>query len=79
VLCFTPDVHRYLELFALTHEISAAASVVMWRRTSMPRLGGVEDQSAKDMEALALIAREENALIRQARRRTEQAPEQDHG
>lgn len=54
------------EWFQLTHGLHGGPGWVEWQRTSLPAAGGVEDQPAKLMEALALLAREENALIRRA-------------
>lgn len=68
VLLFTSDVTEALEWFQLTHQLVGGYGWVAWQRTSLPAAGGVEDQPAKLMEALALIARDENALIRQARK-----------
>ncbi len=63
MLLFTADVKEALGWFQLTHELVGGYGWVAWQRTSLPSAGGVEDQPAKLMETLALIAREENALI----------------
>ena len=62
MLLFTPDVIEALDWFQLTHQPQGGYGWVQWQRTSLPVAGGVEDQPAKLMEALTLIAREENAL-----------------
>jgi len=70
VLLFTPDVQEALSWFQLTHDLQGGYGWAMWQRTSLPVAGGVEDQPAKLMEALALIARHENGLIEQARKQS---------
>lgn len=70
VLLFTQVVREALEWFQLTHQLQGGYGWVQWQRTALPAAGGVEDQPAKLMEALALIAREENALIEQARKQS---------
>lgn len=67
MLLFTPDVLEAQRWFELTHDLQGGYGWAMWQRTSLPVEGGVEDQPAKLMETLALIAREENARILAAR------------
>lgn len=55
-------------MFALTHSIRVSDGWIAWERTALPVAGGIEDQPAKVMEAMALIAREENALIQRAQK-----------
>jgi hypothetical protein len=61
-------VKEYLEWFSLTYQIQGGHSWIEWQRSLLPATGGIEDQPAKLMEALDLIAREENALIRRSQR-----------
>jgi hypothetical protein len=56
-------VREWLQLFELTHQVYGGYGWVMWQRTSLLVSGGIEDQPAKDMEALTLIARIENAAL----------------
>jgi hypothetical protein len=77
VLTFTPDVTNYLAWFELTHQVHVGAGWTAWQRSSLPASGGLEDQPAKLMEALALIAREENALIWKAQRTASREEDQD--
>ncbi len=80
MLLFTADVKEALEWFQLTHQLQGGYGWVEWQRTALPSAGGVEDQPAKVMEALALIAREENALIGQARKQSRgKGRERDQG
>lgn len=62
-------------MFELTHQLRVGSGWAMWQRDSLPSEGGIEDQPAKLMEALALIARIENTALRleAARARTETA------
>jgi hypothetical protein len=69
VLVFTPDVKEALEWFQLTFSLHGGPGWLEWQRIGLPHAGGVNDQPAKVMEALTLIAREENALVQRARRR----------
>lgn len=66
---FTREVESALEWFTLTHQLHGGYGWALWQRTALPAVGGVGDQPAKVMEALALIAREENALIGRATRK----------
>lgn len=79
MLQFTADVKDYLEWFHLTHQIHGGYGWVVWQRTSLPLEGGVEDQPAKLMEALALIAREETELLQRKpkRRQKKSTPQRD--
>lgn len=70
MLLFTPDVEEALAWFQLTHDLQGGFGWAMWQRMSLPTAGGVEDQPAKLMESLALIARHENAGIEQARQQS---------
>jgi hypothetical protein len=70
VLLFTPDVKEALEWFQLTYQLQGGYGWVEWQRTALPAAGGLEDQPAKLMETLALIARNKNALIEQARKQS---------
>lgn len=70
MLLFTADVKEALAWFELTYDLQGGYGWAMWQRTSLPAAGGVEDQPAKLMEALALIARNENAQIEQARKQS---------
>lgn len=72
MLLFTPEVQQHLELFALTHQLQGGYGWIAWQLTTLPATGGMEDQPAKLMEALALIAREENARIRQQQKTARQ-------
>lgn len=75
MLCFTPDVKDALEWFQLTYQPQGGYGWVQWQRTSLPVAGGVEDQPAKLMEALTLIAREENAaLTKRSERKQKRQP-----
>lgn len=76
MLLFTPDVKEYLEWFALTHQLQGGYGWMVWQLTKLPANGGVEDQPAKVMEALALIAREENALIQRRQKQQAKGPRQ---
>lgn len=69
MLLFTTEVKQYLEWFQLTHQLRGGYGWIAWQRTALPAAGGLEGQPAKLMEALALIAREENALLQRKRRR----------
>jgi hypothetical protein len=73
VLLFTRDVQEALEWFALTHQLVQDNGGLRWQRTSLPAAGGLEDQPARLMETLALIACEENAVIRMARQQGDAA------
>lgn len=74
MLLFTPDVQDYLDWFVLTHQVQGGYGWIAWQMTKLPAKGGLEDQPAKLMEALALIAREENALIRRRQKQQTKAP-----
>jgi hypothetical protein len=66
VLLFTPDVTEAIEWFTLTHQFTSSAG---WQRVDRPIAGGLADQPAKLMEAIALVAREQNALVSRERTR----------
>lgn len=66
MLLFTTDVTETFEWFELTHQVKTGTGAPVWQRTSLPAAGGLEDQPARLMEALALVAREENRQIRMA-------------
>lgn len=70
MLLFTADVKEALSWFQLTYNLQGGYGWAMWQRTSLPAAGGVEDQPAQLMEALALIAQHENALLEQARKQS---------
>lgn len=63
MLVFTPEVKQYLEWFVLTHQLRGGYGWLAWQRVALPIAGGMDEQPAKLMEALAFIAREENAQI----------------
>jgi len=67
-----------LAWFQLTHQLQGGFGWVQWQRTSLPVAGGVGDQPARLMEALALIAREENALIQRASRKGRRGGQDDN-
>jgi hypothetical protein len=50
-------------MFALTHQLRSGPGWAMWQLEKLPAAGGIEDQPAKLMEALAIIAGEENAAL----------------
>jgi len=73
---FTREVEEWLEWFALTHQLQGGMGWLAWQRTALPVAGGVGDQPAKVMEALTVIAREENAAL-QRRGRASRRGEDD--
>jgi hypothetical protein len=68
VLAFTPDVEEVLQLFRLTYELHGGFGWVQWQRRALPETGGIVDQPARVMEALAHVAREENAALHRAQK-----------
>lgn len=56
MLLFTPEITAYLEMFEMTHSLTGGATWVAWQRTSLPAVGGVEDQPAKMMQAMTFLA-----------------------
>lgn len=70
---FTRDVRAALRWFELTHQLHGGHGWLAWQRASLPAAGGLENQPARLMEQLALIAREENDAIYRRQERDRRA------
>lgn len=66
MLLFTPDVVDALRWFERTHHLLGGFGWARMQRTALPAPGAVGDQPAKLMEAIEVIAREHNRLLRGA-------------
>lgn len=74
VLAFTPAVDDVLGWFDLTYEIEVGFGWMQWRLASLPYTGGVADQPAKLMQALAFVARLRNMRIAEDLKRQRRGP-----
>jgi hypothetical protein len=65
VLAFTPEIDSALRWFDATHELVTDATGRAWyRRTALPGAGGVGEQDAQLMDALDLLRRVHDDLVR---------------
>lgn len=63
MLAFTPAVDNVLAWFELTYAPEVGFGSMQWKRNGLPYAGGVADQPAKLMEALAYVALLRNSVI----------------
>jgi len=64
VLAFTPEVDGALRWFEATHELTNADGRFWWRRVGLPGPGSVGEQDARLMEALEVLQRVYDDLMR---------------
>lgn len=74
VRLFTPDVEAWLSLFAVTHALRVGLAGARWERIALPVEGGIADQPAKDLQALAWIADVWNGWLGEQRQRRTTTP-----
>lgn len=64
MLAFTPDVESALRWFDATYERETLEPGARWRRMDLPAPGGMGEQDAGLMDALDLLRRVHNDLVR---------------
>lgn len=65
VLTLTPDVRAMHDLFRRTHETRLVEGARTFTRVSLPREGGLQDQDAREMLSIEVIADATRRILRE--------------